>query len=433
MSMMKEIEVMNTRIILDNLFAYVALLDVNGVVQEVNNAPLIRGGYKRDDVIGQFFKDAPWWSYDSAVRSRVNEAIHAANQGKTIRYDVLVKMGVDLVPIDFQISPIFDHRGNIIGSLPTAVDITDRKRIEEKLALSEEQYRFVLEGSELGFWDWNIATNTVERNERWAVMLGYSNQEIQDTTQQWTDFIYPDDREKAWRSITDVLEGRSEIHKLEYRMLHKDGSIRWILDQAKIMKTSLEGRPQRMCGTHTDITERKKLELELEKNAKTDFLTGLFNRRHFMGLANQELHRAIRFSNPMSILMVDLDNFKRINDTHGHKSGDNVLKKFSDVCRLAFREIDIIGRIGGEEFAILLPETSRDQAIEAAERLRTRIATTNISTDQDLAIEFTVSTGVASLSSEDDTLDVLLSHADNALYKAKNTGRNQVRFYEDSF
>jgi diguanylate cyclase (GGDEF)-like protein len=100
---------------------------------------------------------------------------------------------------------------------------------------------------------------------------------------------------------------------------------------------------------------------------------------------------------------------------------------------LAFREIDIIGRIGGEEFAILLPETSRDQAIEAAERLRTRIANTNISTDQDLAIEFTVSTGVASLSSENDTLDVLLSHADNALYKAKNTGRNQVRFYEDHF
>ena len=429
--MMKKIEAMNTRLILDNLFAYVALLDINGVVKEVNNAPLIRGGYKRDDVVGQFFKDAPWWSYDSAVRSRVIESIHAANQGKTIRYDVIVKMGDDLVPIDFQISPIYDRHGTIIGSLPTAVDITDRKRIEEKLSLSEEQYRFVLEGSEIGFWDWNIVTNTVERNERWAVMLGYSHQEIQDTTQQLMDFIYPDDREKAWLSIAEVLEGRSAIHKLEYRMLHKDGSIRWILDQAKIMNRSLEGRPQRMCGTHTEITERKILELELEKNAKTDCLTGLFNRRHFMELANQELRRATRFGNSMSILMVDLDNFKKINDTYGHKSGDNVLKKFSDVCRLAFREVDVIGRIGGEEFAVFLPETSRIQAIEAAERLRTRIANTNIPMDQDLAIEFTVSIGVAS--SEDATLDVLLSHADNALYKAKNAGRNQVKVYEAHF
>jgi diguanylate cyclase (GGDEF)-like protein len=150
-----------------------------------------------------------------------------------------------------------------------------------------------------------------------------------------------------------------------------------------------------------------------------------------MELANQEIHRAIRFSNPMSILMVDLDNFKIINDTYGHKSGDNVLKGFSAVCRLAFREIDVVGRIGGEEFAILLPETSRVQAIEVAERLRTRIANTSIPTDLDLTIEFTVSIGVASLSSEDDTLDVLLSHADNALYKAKSAGRNQVRVFDD--
>jgi diguanylate cyclase (GGDEF)-like protein/PAS domain S-box-containing protein len=432
MSAMNNIESMNTRIILDNLFAYVALLDLNGVVLEVNNAPLIRGGYKRDDVIGQYFKDAPWWSYNNAVRSGVSEAIQAANQGKTVRYDVVVKMGEDLVPIDFQISPIYDNEGNIVGSLPTAVDITDRKHIEEKLALSEEQYRFVLEGSELGFWDWNIVSNTVERNERWALMLGYSPREIKDTTQQWTDFIHPDDRDMAWRSINDVLEGRSSIHNLQYRLLHKDGSIRWILDQAKIMKTSPDGQPQRMCGTYTDITERKKLELELEKNAKTDFLTGLYNRRHFIDLANQELRRAIRFSKPISILMIDLDKFKKINDTYGHQTGDNVLKKFSDICRLAFRELDIIGRIGGEEFAVVLPEASAEQANEVAERLRKKITSTSIPTDHDTAVEFTISIGVASLSTANDTLDAMLSRADTALYKAKNSGRNQVSVYEDS-
>ena len=426
---MNKIESMNTRIILDNLFAYVALLDIHGVVQEVNNAPLVRGGYRREDVIGQLFKDAPWWSYDGAVRSRVSEAIDSANHGQTIRYDVLVKMGEDLVPIDFQISPIYDQNGIIIGSLPTAVDITDRKHIEEKLAQSEERYRFVLEGSELGFWDWDIVSNTVERNARWAAMLGYSAQEIQDTTQQWTDFIYPADRERAWRSISDVLEGRSDNHKLEYRMLHKDGSIRWILDQAKVMKVSIEGRPQRMCGTHTDITERKNLELELEKNAKTDFLTGLVNRRHFMDLANKELQRAIRFGNPMSILMVDVDNFKRINDTYGHESGDDVLKMFSDLCRSTFREIDVVGRIGGEEFAVVLPEATSHQAIEAAERLRAKIASSKTPSAQNLAIEFTVSVGVVSLSPGFDSLDVMLSHADKALYNAKNTGRNRVSVY----
>ena len=140
--------------------------------------------------------------------------------------------------------------------------------IEHKLANaalieSEERLRFVLEGSDLGFWDWKIDTNEVERNPVWAQMLGYSYDEIKHTTRQWTDFIYQDDREKAWQSIQDMLAGLSSHHKIEYRMIHKNGSLRWILDQAKIVQRDQDGRPLRMSGTHADITERKAAEAEL--------------------------------------------------------------------------------------------------------------------------------------------------------------------------
>lgn len=128
---------------------------------------------------------------------------------------------------------------------------------------SEERLRFVLEGSDLGFWDWKIDTHEVERNPAWAELLGYSHEEIKRTTQQWSDFIYPDDREKAWQSIQDVLAGRSPIHKIEYRMIHKNGSLRWILDHAKVVQRDQNGRPIRMCGTHADINERKAAEEEL--------------------------------------------------------------------------------------------------------------------------------------------------------------------------
>ncbi len=152
------------------------------------------------------------------------------------------------------------------GSLDYVVamveDITERKHSELALENSEKQLRFVLEGSELGFWDWDIAAGKVDRNERWAVMLGYTHGEIQHTPKQWTDFIHPDDRERAWDSINAVIEGRSNIHRLEYRMLHKDGSIRWILDQASVMQRDADGKPVRMCGTHTDITARKQTELD---------------------------------------------------------------------------------------------------------------------------------------------------------------------------
>jgi PAS domain S-box-containing protein len=148
----------------------------------------------------------------------------------------------------------------------TFQDITERKASERALEGSEKQLRFVLEGSALGFWDWDIAAGTVDRNEQWAQILGYTHGEIQQTTKQWTDFIHPEDRDRAWNSINAVLEGRSNIHRIEYRMLHKDGSVRWILDQANVMARDAAGKPLRMCGTHTDVTARKHAEFELEQH-----------------------------------------------------------------------------------------------------------------------------------------------------------------------
>ncbi|MEY4749712.1 MAG: hypothetical protein RIQ60_1926 [Pseudomonadota bacterium] len=129
------------KLILDNLFSYVALLDIDGRVQEVNKAPLLRAGYRYEDIIGQYFHDAPWWSYDADVKKQLMDAIEAARNGISSRYDVFVKMGDSLTPIDFQISPVVDQSGKIIGLLPTAVDITARLAVEQEL----RQHRTKLE------------------------------------------------------------------------------------------------------------------------------------------------------------------------------------------------------------------------------------------------------------------------------------------------
>ena len=133
----------------------------------------------------------------------------------------------------------------------------------ESLVLSEKRLKMVLEGSQQGFWDWDIETNVVKRNDRWAQMLGYSTvKEFEDNTDTWTDSVHKDDRDAAWASINDHLEGRTESHKLEYRMLTKDGGFKWIADHAKIVQRDADGRPLRMSGTHIDISERKLLEEE---------------------------------------------------------------------------------------------------------------------------------------------------------------------------
>lgn len=166
---------------------------------------------------------------------------------------------------------------------------------------------------------------------------------------------------------------------------------------------------------------------ELQDIAYTDYLTGLPTRRIFMERGKNALARAARYGGALSVLMIDLDQFKKVNDTYGHKIGDLVLKAFSSLCNAGLRDVDIVGRIGGEEFAILLPETGSERAIEVAERLRERIAKATVPLHRQTPIRFTVSIGVATLTEPATTnLDTLLDKADKALYKAKVSGRNRV-------
>lgn len=171
---------------------------------------------------------------------------------------------------------------------------------------------------------------------------------------------------------------------------------------------------------------------ELERRAYFDYLTGLANRRSFLEQAEIELSRVLRYGGKLSILMLDIDHFKQVNDTHGHKVGDLVLKKLSEICRSTLRDVDIIGRIGGEEFAVLLPETDGTQAEEAAERLRAAIDGTRVSLDSGLPLHFSASLGLTTLCNKDINIDTLLNQADQALYQAKNSGRNRVCSYQAS-
>lgn len=174
-----------------------------------------------------------------------------------------------------------------------------------------------------------------------------------------------------------------------------------------------------------DISLRKAMEQELMRLATTDPLTGLPNRRHFMEQLEYELARIKRFGKPACLLMLDLDHFKRVNDTYGHAAGDAVLRHFALLAQNSLREIDLIGRLGGEEFGVLLPGTDMAGALELAERLRLAVAAAPVQVEED-AIPVTVSVGVAEFLSADPHPDDILARADMALYKAKESGRNRV-------
>jgi len=175
---------------------------------------------------------------------------------------------------------------------------------------------------------------------------------------------------------------------------------------------------------HADITERKRREQELLRLSRTDPLTGACNRRYFMELARREVRRAGRYQKPLALLAMDLDHFKRVNDQHGHAAGDAALRHFVSQARSTLREVDLLGRLGGEEFAALLPETPGEQAMHAAERVRQRLAASPLSW-AGAALPLSVSIGVAELGRDENEVTAALQRADRALYLAKSQGRNR--------
>ncbi len=299
--------------ILDNLFTYVALLDTRGVVQEINKAPLDQSGYLREDIIGRYFHEAPWWSYDKTVQSQLLEAIEAAKQGLTTRYDVLVKMGASLVPIDFQISPVFDDSGKVIGLLPTA----------------------------------------------------------------------------------------------------------------------------------TDISARKAAELEVHQLAFYDPLTNLPNRRLLNDRLSQTMAASKRSGKFGALLFLDLDNFKQINDVHGHDAGDVLLVEAADRLKRCVRESDTVARFGGDEFVVILNELdlSRDESTaeagKVAEKIRTALSQPYLlaiqherRADANIEHHCSVSIGLVLFINHEETPDNLLKWADVAMYQAKDAGRNKIQIYQ---
>lgn len=169
----------------------------------------------------------------------------------------------------------------------------------------------------------------------------------------------------------------------------------------------------------------KEYTAQMERLATIDSLTGVFNRGHFLYVAEKELRRAMRYGRELSVLMIDVDHFKRINDTHGHAVGDEALRAVTVACAQNLRENDLFGRLGGEEFAAVLPETSGGSALLVAERLRQAVAAA-VAGSQQGEVHFTVSIGVTSLLPGETTIEALLRRSDDALYAAKGEGRNRV-------
>ena len=411
--------------ILDNLFAYVALLDVNGAVLEVNKAPLDRAGFRREDVIGQYFYDAPWWTYQSDVRTRIMQSIERARQGYSDRFDIVAKMGDEFQSLDFMISPVLDDQGNVIALIPTAVDVSYRKQVEADLRIAATAF-----DSKAGILVTNADRKILRANRAFLDAMGYTHEEVigKDPRVFKSDKHTPDFYAGMWRSINETGSWEGEIWDR-----CKDGRLifRWLNITAI---TNEDGVVTHYVSTQTDITARKIAEEAVEHLAFYDPLTDLPNRRLLSDRLQQAQASFARTGKEGAILFIDLDNFKALNDTQGHDVGDLLLVQVAKRLKACVREGDTVSRLGGDEYVVVLEDLDEDpvEAATQAKAVGKKILQALNKPYVLVGHEYrnTPSIGVTLLDDPQQSIEDILKQADIAMYQAKKSGRNTLQFFD---
>ena len=299
-------------------------------------------------------------------------------------------------------------------------------RLEAGQVLSEEKERFqqLVENLHEVFFVYEVTRQgtlyiSPSAEQLWGEPIG---DELDFALERVAARVLPADREKFVQARLALLRAEGKLN-VECRVRRRDNEIRWVW-----VRASKLGRAQGndwIVGVIEDITDRKRLERDLRKMARTDALTELANRAHFFEYGEVERYRATRYAHPLAVMMIDIDFFKQVNDTYGHAVGDHVLVMVTRKCQRLLRSTDLMARIGGEEFGVLLSETDAEDAEKLAKRLQTTVAAQGVPTEGGV-VAVTISIGVAELQLEDASFDEVLKRADDALYQAKQNGRNQV-------
>ncbi len=506
-----------------------------GIFTDANEVFLNKYGYKKNDILGKTLEEIGIF-IDEATNKEIEQEL--LKNGKVSLREVRITTSSGRIIQNLFTGAILDDL-NKKSLLTVTIDVTGQKQAEDNLKEAEKRFSLALEGAEMGLWDWDMINNKVYFSKLWKSMLGYDENEIENSFEGWKKLWHEDDVQKIEKAIKDYLNGKTEKYEIIHRLKTKNNSWKWILTRGSLLRQK-DGTPYRWVGTNVDITNEKERsdELErffsvnldllciadidgnflkvnsewinvlgysreyLEKSKFLDFvhpddipntleamsklsqqhevvdfvnryrakndeyryiewrshpygkiiyaaarditdkietekkyreiairdpLTEVYNRRHLFERLSSMISEHTRTKKDFSVAILDIDFFKKINDTFGHQAGDYILKEFTKTITHNLRPYDVLGRYGGEEFMIILDWVSKETALIIVERILTDVRQKKY-VYGDATICFTFSAGISDCkdAEEDFKVEKLVEKADSRLYSAKHSGRNTI-------
>jgi diguanylate cyclase (GGDEF)-like protein/PAS domain S-box-containing protein len=317
------------------------------------------------------------------------------------------------------ISFYFIYQAIIVTGLTNPQELLFRNLQE-----SEEKLSYALQATNDGIWDRHLESGKLYLSENYYRILGYNPGETTITPKVFEELIHPEDKKNVLQRSRECIEGKTKDYSAEFRLKTKSGKWKWILGRGKVISRDSTGKAIRFLGTHVDISQRKEAEKKLEKLARIDSLTGCYNRRYGLELLDRQIKLSHRSKSPLLLAFLDVDNFKDINDAFSHEEGDKVLKEVVKLLKSALREIDIICRMGGDEFLLIFPDSSLKEAPLIKGRLNKDLTKLNHSLKKPYKIELSVGLSCYDPANPQ-PMDELIRIADQKMYEDKKNKKQK--------
>jgi diguanylate cyclase (GGDEF)-like protein/PAS domain S-box-containing protein len=308
-------------------------------------------------------------------------------------------------------------------------DISERKRQERQVREREELLLLTVSAASLGLWDWNLQTGLMVGDERWHAMRGMPTPDGLRPPISWTSGAPAEDIARIHAEVARHAEHPATPFDITWHLPLQDGRVRWVRNLGKIMAFDSSGLPLRMLGVSMDVTQQREQQEQLQRLAHFDALTALPNRVQLAQRLQEDMQMARRAGRQLGVAYLDLDGFKPVNDRLGHTAGDQLLVRVAARLQAVLRPLDCVARLGGDEFVLLLPGLTSHEACEKAlHKIMNAICAPYLLDAERVSI--TTSIGYTLFPEDDADADTLVRHADQAMYQAKQAGRNRFHRFD---